>query len=100
MRVGTGLVAFKIDKGYCEEVRLDDLAVVATFYCPRAIHDGPGVLEPILDEPADALWSIPTTNISRSSAVSDSIGRSARVAGMQMNRYGVSRVCRRREARR
>lgn len=57
MRVGTGRVAFKIDKGYCEEVRLDDLAVVATFYCPRAIHHGQGVLQPILDERADAVWS-------------------------------------------
>jgi len=36
----TGLVAFKIDKGYCEDVRLDDLAVVAAFYFPRAIHHG------------------------------------------------------------
>ena len=36
----TDLVAFKIDKGYCEGVRLDDLAVVGTFYFPRAIHHG------------------------------------------------------------
>jgi hypothetical protein len=48
----TGLVAFKIDKGYCEDVRLDDLAVIATFYFPRAIHHGQGVLQPILDERA------------------------------------------------
>jgi hypothetical protein len=34
-------------------VRLDDLAVVATFYFPRAIHHGQGVLQPILDERAD-----------------------------------------------
>jgi hypothetical protein len=59
----TGLVAFKIDQGYCEEVRLDDLAVVATFYFPRAIHHGEGVLQPILDERAtqeqhDALFYI------------------------------------------
>ena len=59
----TGLVAFKIDKGYCEDVRLDDLAVVATFYFPRAIHHGQGVLQPILDERAaeaqrDALFYI------------------------------------------
>ena len=27
----TGLVAFKIDKGFCEDVSLDDLAVAATF---------------------------------------------------------------------
>jgi hypothetical protein len=49
----TGLVAFKIDKGWCEDVRLDDLAVAATFYFPRAIHHGQGVLQPILDERAD-----------------------------------------------
>jgi hypothetical protein len=49
----TGLVAFKIDKGHCEEVRLDDLAVVGTFYFPRAIHHGQGVFQPILDEHAD-----------------------------------------------
>jgi hypothetical protein len=59
----TGLVAFKIDKGYCEDVRLDDLAVIATFYFPRAIHHGHGVLQPILDERAteaqrDALFYI------------------------------------------
>lgn len=48
----TGLVAFKIDRGYCEDVRLDDLTVVATFYFPRAIHHGQGVLQPIIDERA------------------------------------------------
>jgi hypothetical protein len=40
----TGLVAFKIDKGHCEKISLDGLAVVATFYFPRAIHHGQGVL--------------------------------------------------------
>ena len=49
----TGLVAFKIDKGHCEQVRLDDLAVVGTFYFPRAIHHGQGVFQPIIDERAD-----------------------------------------------
>lgn len=49
----TGLVAFKIDKGYCENVRLDDLAVAGAFYFPRAIHHGQGVFQPILDERAD-----------------------------------------------
>jgi hypothetical protein len=44
----TGLVAFKIDQGYCEDVRLDDLAVVGTFY-----YHGQGVFQPILDERAD-----------------------------------------------
>lgn len=48
----TGLVAFKIDNGHCENLRLDGLAVVATFYFPRAIHHGQGVLQPILDERA------------------------------------------------
>jgi hypothetical protein len=49
----TGLVAFKIDKGHCEQVQLDDLAVAATFYFPRAIHHGQGVMQPILDERAN-----------------------------------------------
>ncbi len=34
-------------------MRLDDLAVVGTFYFPRAIHHGQGVFQPILDERAD-----------------------------------------------
>ena len=49
----TGLVAFKIDKGRCEDVRLDDLAVAGTVYLPRALHHGQGVFQPILDERAD-----------------------------------------------
>src|SRR5262249_27490815 len=49
----TGLVAFKIDRGNCEEVRLDGLTVAALFYFPRAIHPGQGVFQPILDERAD-----------------------------------------------
>jgi hypothetical protein len=48
----TGLVAFKIDKGACEDVPLDDLAFVGAFYFPRAIHHGHGVLQPIIDERA------------------------------------------------
>ena len=48
----TGLVAFKIDKGFCEDVSLDDLAVAATFYFPRAAHHGQGVMQPIVDERA------------------------------------------------
>jgi hypothetical protein len=56
-------VAFKIDKGHCEKVPLDGLAVVGTFYFPRAIHHGQGVFQPILDERAneaqrDALFYI------------------------------------------
>ena len=59
----TGLVAFKIDKGHCEKLSLDGLTVVATFYFPRAIHHGEGVLQPIIDERAndaqrDALFYI------------------------------------------
>jgi len=49
----TGMVAFKIDKGHCEDVPLDDLAVVGTFYLPRALHHGQGVFQPILDERAN-----------------------------------------------
>ena len=54
---------FKIDKGHCENVRLDGLSVVGTFYFPRAIHHGQGVMQPIIDERAneaqrDALFYI------------------------------------------
>ena len=49
----TGLVAFKIDRGSCEDVPLDDLAVVGTFYFPRAIHHGHGVFQPIVDQRAN-----------------------------------------------
>ena len=44
-----GLVAFKIDKGHWDNVSLDGLTVVATFYFPRAIHHGDGHMQPILD---------------------------------------------------
>ena len=59
----TGLVAFKIDKGHCDEVELTGLKVVATFYFPRAIHHGQGMMHPIIDERAndaqrDALFYI------------------------------------------
>ena len=49
----TGLFAFKIDNGYCETVRLDNLAVVIILSFPRALHYGQGVLQPIIDERAD-----------------------------------------------
>jgi len=49
----TGLFAFKIDNGYCDAVRLDNLAVVVTFYFPRAVHHGEGLLQPIIDERAN-----------------------------------------------
>lgn len=44
-----GLVAFKIDKGHWDNVSLDGLTVVATFFFPRAIHHGGGHLQPIMD---------------------------------------------------
>ena len=49
----TGLIAFKIDKGFCEDIVLDGLAVVGAFYFPRALHHGHGVFQPIVDERAD-----------------------------------------------
>jgi hypothetical protein len=49
----TGAVAFSVDRGHCDAVRLDGLKVVATFYFPRAIHHGGGMLQPIIDERAD-----------------------------------------------
>jgi hypothetical protein len=49
----TGLVAFKIDKGHCDKVSLDGLAFVGTFFFPRALHHGQGVLQPIIDERTD-----------------------------------------------
>jgi hypothetical protein len=48
----TGLVGFNIDKGHCDGVNLDGLSVVATFYFPRAIHHGQGVMHPIIDQRA------------------------------------------------
>jgi hypothetical protein len=49
----TGLVGFTIDNGFCEDVRLDGLTVLGTFYFPQAIHHGQGVFQPIIDERAD-----------------------------------------------
>src|SRR6476661_345897 len=59
----TGLVAFEVEKGRCEGVDLSGLRVVATFYFPRAIHHGQGVMHPIIDQRAtdeqrDALFYI------------------------------------------
>jgi hypothetical protein len=61
----TGAVAFKINKGHCDDVNLDGLIVVATFYFPRAIHHGEGHMQPILEarttpEQRDALFYILT----------------------------------------
>ncbi len=49
----TGLVAFEVEKGHCEDVSLDGVKVVATFYFPRAIHHGQGVMHPIIDASAN-----------------------------------------------
>jgi hypothetical protein len=49
----TGLVAFKIDNGWCEDVRFDDLPVAATAYLPRALHHDQRIMQPILDERAN-----------------------------------------------
>ena len=46
----TGAVAFQVDKGHCEGVRLDGMKVVATFYFPRAIHHGDGHMQPFLED--------------------------------------------------
>ena len=43
-----GAVAFRIDEGHCENVRLDGLTVAATFFFPRALHHGGGHMQPIL----------------------------------------------------
>lgn len=61
----TGAIAFKITKGRCDDVSLDGLIVVATFYFPRAIHHGEGHMQPILEaraseEQREALFYILT----------------------------------------
>jgi hypothetical protein len=45
----TGVVAFQVDKGHCEDVSLDGIKVVATFFFPRAIQHGGGHMQPILE---------------------------------------------------
>lgn len=45
-----GAVAFKVEEGYCDEVRLDGLTIASTFYFPRAMHHGGGHMQPILEE--------------------------------------------------
>ena len=59
----TGLVAFKIDKGHCEKVRLDGLAVVARSIFPAPSITARASCSPIIDERAneaqrDALFYI------------------------------------------
>jgi hypothetical protein len=61
----TGAVGFQIDKGHCEDVSLDGMTVLATFFFPRAIHHGGGHMQPILeetisDEQKDAIFYILT----------------------------------------
>ena len=61
----TGAVGFIIDKGHCDNVSLDGMKVLATFYFPRAIHHGEGHMQPILEEglseeQADAIFYILT----------------------------------------
>lgn len=46
----TGAVGFIVDEGYCEDVRLDGMKVVATFFFPRAIHHGDGHMQPFLED--------------------------------------------------
>lgn len=45
-----GAVAFKVEEGFCDEVRLDGLTVASTFYFPRAMHHGGGHMQTILEE--------------------------------------------------
>ena len=59
----TGAVGFIVDKGHVEDVSLDGLKVVATFYFPRAIHHGDGHMQPILpgaitDAQKDAIFYV------------------------------------------
>lgn len=58
-----GAVAMKIDEGHFGDVRLDGQLVAATFYFPRALHQGEGHMQPILEERStpeqrDALFKI------------------------------------------
>ena len=45
-----GAMAMKVDEGYYDDVRFDDVIIAATFYFPRAIHHGGGHMQPILPE--------------------------------------------------
>ena len=58
-----GVVAMKIDSGHYGDVKLDGLTVAATFFFPRALHNGDGHMQPIIDERAspeqrEALFAI------------------------------------------
>ena len=61
----TGAVGFIVDKGHCDQVKLDGMKVVATFFFPRAIHHGGGHMQPILEstlseQQTDAIFYILT----------------------------------------
>ncbi len=47
------VVAWRIDEGYCGDVRLDGLRAVGTYSWPGAIHQGNGVMQSIIDERAN-----------------------------------------------
>ena len=46
----TGAVGFQVDAGHCEDVNLDGMKVLATFFFPRAIHHGGGHMQPFLED--------------------------------------------------
>lgn len=68
----TGLFAFKIDSGYCDAVRLDNLSVVITEYFPRALIMGRVYCSP-------SLTSVPTKSSAMRSCTS-SQGRISQLA--------------------
>jgi hypothetical protein len=45
-------VVYKIDKGHYGDVSLDGLRVAAVYAWPKAIHDGDGQMQLIVDESA------------------------------------------------
>lgn len=47
------VVAWQIDEGYYDDVRLDGLIAVATYGWPGAVHEGDGEMQIIVDERAD-----------------------------------------------
>lgn len=58
-----GVVAMKIEQGHYGDVKLDNIAVVATFFFPRALHNGGGQMQPIIEDKAtpaqrDAIFKI------------------------------------------
>ena len=46
-------VAWRIDEGHFEDVKLDGLVAVNTYAWPGAIHEGNGVMQSIIDDHAD-----------------------------------------------